>query len=154
METESILKQFQSTQTLPAVECATSIQSLMAGAVKGDYCAVMAYIEQTCSTDEQLRLLRQKITTRYKIPTTAGYGPRYLHSTGQFHKGGPDSGLFLQIVNTKQEDMGIPGTPYTFGVIAEAQALGDIRALQSARRKVVRIAMPYGLEKFVRNIIV
>jgi hypothetical protein len=73
------------------------------------------------------------------IATTLGYGPRFLHSTGQLHKGGPDNGLFLQITADHTEDVSIPGEPYSFGVLADAQALGDLRALQDLGRSVIRL---------------
>ena len=68
---------------------------------------------------------------RYRIATTVGYGPRYLHSTGQVHKGGPNIGLYLQITSEREHDIPVPGEPYTFGVLADAQALGDMRALKA-----------------------
>ena len=68
-----------------------------------------------------------------------GYGPRYLHSTGQLHKGGPETGLFLEITAEHEKDIPIPGKPYTFGVLADAQALGDLQALQRLGHSVARI---------------
>jgi len=68
-----------------------------------------------------------------------GYGPRYLHSTGQYHKGGPNKGLFLQLTADDQEDAWIPGRPYTFGVLKRAQALGDLQALREHGRRVIKI---------------
>ena len=76
---------------------------------------------------------------KYKVATTLGYGPRYLHSTGQLHKGGPPNGLFLLITQDYEEDLPIPGKPYTFNALAEAQALGDLQALQSSGRRASRI---------------
>ena len=73
------------------------------------------------------------------IPTTLGYGPRFLHSTGQFHKGGPNTGLFLQLTADDVEDVALPGAPYTFGVFKRAQALGDLEALRKHKRRVGRI---------------
>ena len=73
------------------------------------------------------------------IPTTLGYGPRFLHSTGQFHKGGPNTGLFLQLTAEDAKDVPIPGAPYTFGVFKRAQALGDLEALEKHGRRVGHI---------------
>ena len=73
------------------------------------------------------------------ITTTLGYGPRFLHSTGQFHNGGPNTGLFLQLTADDVEDVPIPGVPYTFGIFKSAQALGDLEALQKHGRRVGRI---------------
>ncbi len=75
----------------------------------------------------------------YGIATTVGYGPRFLHSTGQLHKGGPDSGLFLQLTQEHAEDVPIPGKPYTFGVLADAQSRGDYQALNKAGRRTARV---------------
>ena len=76
---------------------------------------------------------------RYNIATTVGYGPRFLHSTGQLHKGGPDSGLFLQLTQELKVDVPIPGQPYTFGVLAEAQSRGDYQALIKAGRRAAKL---------------
>jgi hypothetical protein len=70
---------------------------------------------------------------------TIGYGPRFLHSTGQLHKGGPDTGVFFQIIANDQEDLAIPGEPYTFSILKQAQALGDFRALAKRGRRVIGI---------------
>ena len=76
---------------------------------------------------------------RYAIATTVGYGPRYLHSTGQLHKGGPNSGLFLQLTSDHSKDVDIPGQGFGFGLLADAQAAGDMQALRNAGRRVVRV---------------
>ncbi len=86
---------------------------------------------------------------RMRIATTVSYGPRYLHSTGQLHKGGPDKGFFLMLTTDFAEDTGIPGQPYTFGMLMRAQALGDLEALRKHRRRVLRVHLsgeaPMGL---------
>ena len=89
--------------------------------------------------DRAVAGLRRKIVEKYGIATTLGYGPRFLHSTGQLHKGGPDSGLYLQITAGHRNDLPIPGKPYTFGVLADAQAVGDFQSLQSLGRTIMRI---------------
>ena len=76
-----------------------------------------------------------------KVATTAGYGPRFLHSTGQLHKGGPKTGLFLQIVQDDTKDVAIPGQPYSFSVLKQAQAIGDLQSLTSRRMPVVRVTL-------------
>jgi transaldolase/glucose-6-phosphate isomerase len=85
-----------------------------------------------------------------------GYGPRFLHSTGQLHKGGPDKGIFLQIVDTPQKDIQVPGKDYSFGSIIKAQSLGDFQALKQENRRILRIDLlnqPLkGLQKLVRMI--
>jgi hypothetical protein len=73
------------------------------------------------------------------VATTFGYGPRYLHSTGQLHKGGPNRGVFVQITADQRKDLDIPGQPYSFGTLVRAQALGDMESLLKHRRRVVRL---------------
>lgn len=107
----------------------------------GDYLAIMAYVHQTPDVDRALSTLRRNVMERHQIATTLGYGPRFLHSTGQLHKGGPESGLFLQLTADHGKDVIIPGEPYTFGVLVEAQALGDLQALQASGRRVARVRL-------------
>jgi hypothetical protein len=73
------------------------------------------------------------------VATTSGYGPRFLHSTGQLHKGGPAEGVFLQVVQEDTTDVPIPGQPYSFSVLKQAQAIGDLRSLESRRLPVLRV---------------
>ena len=136
--TESILEQYRRSGQLPHVEATASLEGLLSEARPGDYLGIMAYVRQTPETDGALADLRRKVAERYRIATTLGYGPRFLHSTGQLHKGGPDTGLFLQVTASHGQDLPIPGEPYTFSVLADAQALGDLRALQSQGRRVAR----------------
>ena len=86
-----------------------------------------------------LKKIRTLISGKLQIATTAGFGPRYLHSTGRLHKEGPDRGFFLLLTSDISEDAGIPGQPYTFGMLMRAQALGDFEALRKHRRRVLRI---------------
>ncbi len=105
----------------------------------GDYVAILAYLTEETATDVILENIRQTLQSRLHIATTMGYGPRYLHSTGQFHKGGPNTGIFLLLTTDPSDDMSIPGKPYTFGVFRQAQAKGDLEALQKHGRRVLRI---------------
>ena len=111
----------------------------LAQARSGDYLALMAYIAENPANDEALQDIRKLLQDRLHITTTLGYGPRFLHSTGQFHKGGPNTGLFLQLTADDVEDVALPGAPYTFGVFKRAQALGDLEALRKHKRRVGRI---------------
>lgn len=79
--------------------------------------------------------------TRYRFATTAGYGPRYLHSTGQLHKGGPKKGLFLQLFGDMSPDVMVPNASYTFGTLAQAQAVGDLQSLEAHQRPVVCVQL-------------
>ena len=137
--TERVLQEYTAAGRLPPVEAAGTLTDLLAEAGKGKYLAIMAYVRQTADVNEVLADFRRKVLERHDIATTLGYGPRYLHSTGQLHKGGPDTGLFLQITADHENDLPVPGKPYTFGLIADAQALGDLQALQSIGRHVIRI---------------
>ncbi len=105
----------------------------------GDYLALMAYITENPADDKALMEIRRLLQDHLHLPTTLGYGPRFLHSTGQFHKGGPNTGLFLQLTAGEPEDVPIPGAPYGFGTFKQAQALGDLEALRKHKRRVGRI---------------
>lgn len=141
--TEHILEEYSNTGHLPETSSAASIAGLLAGAEEGKYFAIMAYFRQTVEVDEALLDLRRRIVQRYCIATTLGYGPRFLHSTGQLHKGGPNSGLFLQLTTEHEKDLLIPGKPYTFGVVVDAQAKGDFQALFAAGRCVTSIHLEH-----------
>jgi len=137
--TKRLLQEYTLSGHLPPAETTESLANLLTEAGKGKYLAIMAYIRQTPEVDNVLVDFRRKVLERYGIATTLGYGPRFLHSTGQLHKGGPDTGLFLQLTASHNQDIPIPGKPYTFGVVADAQALGDLQALKASGRRVTRI---------------
>ena len=104
----------------------------------GDYFAVLAYLHDTPARHERLARLRETVRVHTGCATTLGYGPRFLHSTGQLHKGGPNRGVFLQIVAT-EGDLAIPGERYGFKTLQQAQALGDYRVLERHGRRVLRL---------------
>jgi hypothetical protein len=85
--------------------------------------------------------IRTAVRNKTGHATTAGYGPRFLHSTGQLHKGGPKTGLFLQIVQDDAKDVPIPGQPYTFSILKQSQSLGDLQSLTSRRLPVLRVTL-------------
>ena len=118
----------------------------------GDYIAFTAYIPPTPAVQQALDALRAALRDRLRVATTAGYGPRFLHSTGQLHKGGPDSGVFIQITSDPVEDVPVPGQPYTFGTLKAAQALGDLQALQSRGRRAVRVHLGADVEGGLRRL--
>jgi transaldolase / glucose-6-phosphate isomerase len=105
----------------------------------GNYIAIQAYLAPTDDTSAALEKLRRALLERFNVATTSGYGPRFLHSTGQLHKGGPNTGLFLQIVDEPKEDLAVPGAGFTFGELIRAQALGDYQALTQKQRRVLRV---------------
>jgi hypothetical protein len=101
----------------------------------------MAYTGRTEDSEGALTRIRTHVRDVKRIATTVGYGPRFLHSTGQLHKGGPPTGLFLQIVQDDEVDVHIPGEPYTFSILKQAQALGDFQSLTSRRYPVLRVTL-------------
>ncbi len=106
----------------------------------GDYVAIMAYIQPKPEHDNALQLLRLSIRDGTRLATTLGYGPRFLHSTGQLHKGGPDKAVFIQLTADDPQDAPIPGEPgYGFSALKRAQALGDWKALQRRGRRILRV---------------
>ena len=137
--TNSVLAEFEETGTLPRAPETMPAPDLLSLVRPGDYVAIMAYAYQTPELDAAVERLRRALLNRYGVATTMGYGPRFLHSTGQLHKGGPPSGLFLQVVEETAADIPIPGQSYSFEVLAAAQALGDLRALEAAGRRVSRL---------------
>ncbi|SVE08687.1 uncharacterized protein METZ01_LOCUS461541, partial [marine metagenome] len=96
-----------------------------------DYVAINAYLEMNPENHELLQQIRKVIRNHKKVATTLGFGPRFLHSTGQLHKGGPNTGLFIQITSDDAEDLAIPGREFTFSVLKEAQSTGDYLALST-----------------------
>ena len=105
----------------------------------GDYFAMNVYVERTEAVHAIFDRIRMKVRETKHVATTLGYGPRFLHSTGQLHKGGPNSGVFIQVTCDDAEDLDIPDEPYSFGVLKAAQALGDLQSLTSRERRVIRI---------------
>ena len=116
-----------------------AIDQLISRASAHDYVALQVFLASNEKTDRLLLSLRQKIQQRMGLATTVGYGPRFLHSTGQLHKGGPDAGVFIQIVDQPRRDIPVPESDYTFAQMIAAQAFGDYNALKKSGRKVVRI---------------
>jgi hypothetical protein len=92
--------------------------------------------------DAAVSALRARLTERHGVATTWGYGPRFLHSTGQFHKGGPPVGRFLQLVHDSDADAGIPGKPFGFRALIDAQADGDLQTLRDTGLPAVRVRLP------------
>ncbi|UCD24625.1 MAG: hypothetical protein JSW51_01525 [Gemmatimonadota bacterium] len=105
----------------------------------GDYFSIQAYLSPESDTTANLQQLRATLAQHTGLATTLGYGPRFLHSTGQLHKGGPNTGRFLQLVDSVSGDLAVPETDYTFGTLIEAQALGDYQALLQRDRNVLSI---------------
>src|SRR3989449_9863695 len=145
--TKQVLAPFKSRGKLPPAESVLAskakpaVASLLKRAKRGAYFAIMAYTARTPGSEAAIAAIRTAVRDSKKVATTAGYGPRFLHSTGQLHKGGPKTGLFLQVVQDDTKDVAIPGQPYSFSVLKQAQAIGDLQSLTSRRLPVVRVTL-------------
>ncbi|HJS47941.1 MAG TPA: bifunctional transaldolase/phosoglucose isomerase, partial [Gemmatimonadales bacterium] len=106
---------------------------------EGDYFALLAWLRRTGGHTAVLQALRHRVRDRKRVATCLGFGPRFLHSTGQAYKGGPATGVFLQVTCEDAEDLPVPGRRYTFGVVKAAQAAGDFRVLAARGRRVLRV---------------
>jgi glucose-6-phosphate isomerase len=115
------------------------LQHFLAQECDGDYAALLAYLPEEPAVDQALRAIRLLLRDNLHLATTLGYGPRFLHSTGQLHKGGSNTGLFLQLTADGARDVDVPRQPYTFGTFKRAQALGDLRALREHGRRAVHV---------------
>jgi transaldolase/glucose-6-phosphate isomerase len=104
-----------------------------------DYFALLAYIEMNEGHEQSLQALRHAVRNQKRVATCLGFGPRFLHSTGQDYKGGPDSGVFLQITCDDAKDLPVPGQKYTFGIVKAAQARGDLEVLEERGRRALRV---------------
>jgi transaldolase/glucose-6-phosphate isomerase len=105
----------------------------------GDYFAVLGYVEMNAGHESLLQALRMTVRDRKRVATCLGFGPRFLHSTGQDYKGGPNSGVFLQITCDDAQDLPVPGQKYSFGVVKAAQARGDFQVLADRKRRALRV---------------
>jgi transaldolase/glucose-6-phosphate isomerase len=127
-----------------------ALEQLLDIAQPGDYFAILAYLPADREIEARLQRIRAGVRDALGLATTLGFGPRFLHSTGQLHKGGPPSGLFLQLTADPSRDLPIPGWDETFGTLIAAQALGDLESLQRRGRRVVRLhlaELESGLER-------
>ena len=118
---------------------AEAVSAFLGETAPGDYVSIHAYLDRTPAHEARLRKIQTSIRDRTKRATTLGFGPRFLHSTGQLHKGGPNRGVFMQIVGDQREDVPIPGEAYGFATLIDAQAEGDLRSLHDKDRRVLRL---------------
>ena len=119
---------------------------------QGDYFALLAYVQMNRANEELLQGIREKILDKYRVATCLGFGPRFLHSTGQAYKGGPNSGVFLQITSDDEFDLPVPGQKYTFGVVKAAQARGDFQVLLDRERRALRVHLGKDVESSLRKL--
>ncbi len=143
-----------STSTSPTAQSLSEVLTqFLKQSVPNDYVALMAYFECSDQHESLLQAFRLKIRNRFHLATTLGYGPRFLHSTGQLHKGGPANGLFIQLTSGDKEDINIPGLAYSFGVLKRAQALGDFKALSEKGLRVIEIRLAADIESGLRRLL-
>jgi hypothetical protein len=134
-------------------ETGEAVLRLLNEAKVSDYVALMAFLERSDVHERLLQKIRLKIRDYFQVATTLGYGPRFLHSTGQLHKGGPPNGLFLQITAEDREDIPVPGEKYTFGALKRAQALGDFYFLRRKGLRILQIHLGREVEKDLEKLL-
>jgi hypothetical protein len=134
-------KEVLATGKEPELEPEGSIEELLGQAREGDYACVQAFIEPTQENDLRIADLVARLRRDSGLVVTHGYGPRYQHSTGQLHKGGPNTGLFLQVVDDPGDELPIPGKPFGFRRLIHAQAAGDLETLKERGRRVARVRL-------------
>lgn len=115
------------------------INAFFANVGPGDFAVIMAFLSESPELTEALRNLQRCLRDGLKVSTTMGYGPRFLHSTGQFHKGGPNNGFFIQLTANHAKDAAVPGQRATWGQFVDAQAAGDLQALKQKGRRAIRV---------------
>ena len=119
---------------------------------EGDYFAILAYTERSPSSIDLLQEIRTAVRNGRHTATCAGFGPRFLHSTGQVYKGGPNSGVFLQVTCDDAEDIPVPEQNYSFGIVKAAQAGGDLQVLAERGRRVLRVHLESNVEKGLKTL--
>ena len=142
--TDQELDRYYESGRAPSRRGVGTLSELLSSASPGDYLAILAYVRETPEASRALQQLRRTVLEKKQIATTLGYGPSYLHSTGQLHKAGPQSGMFLQLTSQERLDLDIPGERYSLRVLVSAQAAGDLGALQAVGRRVVREVVKSG----------
>jgi transaldolase/glucose-6-phosphate isomerase len=150
----AILEQLDGRARARGDDAAAWLGAHLSQAGPGDYLALQAYLHRTPERHEALTRLRATLRDRTRLATTLGYGPRFLHSTGQLHKGGPATGVFLQVTTREPADLAVPGQTASFRTLRDAQALGDLDVLARRRRRVLRVHLgddaQAGLQALVR----
>jgi hypothetical protein len=124
----------------------TPLDELLGQVVPGDYLAVQAFVDPASPVVDDIQAARVALRDRLGVATTVGLGPRFLHSTGQLHKGGPDTGVFVQVVGDDPDDVPIPGQAYGFSGLKQAQADGDLVTLRDRKRRAARVTLGELLE--------
>ena len=131
---------------------AESLRAHLGSVKESDYFALLAYIEMNPAHEAALTAMRRRVRDAKRVATCLGFGPRFLHSTGQAYKGGPNTGVFLQITAEDARDLPIPGQKYTFGVVKAAQARGDLTVLRERGRRALRIHLGADVDADLRKL--
>lgn len=142
--TTRVLAVYQSTGRLPeqAGTAPKKVEHVLTSHLQpGTYVSILAYTTPSRPFETAIGRLRKALMAKHRVATTFGYGPRYLHSTGQLHKGGPNAGVFVELVDRMKPDLAIPGQPFSFGTLAQAQAAGDLESLHAHDRHAIRIPL-------------
>jgi transaldolase/glucose-6-phosphate isomerase len=155
IETRKLTEEFEKTGHLPPEDpfvrpdanLAAALRTHLDKAAAGDYVALLAYIPRNEANIKLLESTRVSIRDAKHVATCVGFGPRFLHSTGQAYKGGPNSGVFVQITCDDANDLAIPGRRYTFGVVKAAQARGDFAVLAQRHRRLLRVHLGTDVEQ-------
>jgi transaldolase / glucose-6-phosphate isomerase len=152
--TKAVLDAYLRDGSLPTVPSsdADAVRALVDRTGEGDYVALLAYVTPDDANQAALQELRTAIRDRRGVATTLGFGPRYLHSTGQLHKGGANTGVFIEITGTSSVDVAIPGQKYSFSVLEQAQAIGDLQSLHNHERRVLHIRVSGDLATALREV--
>ena len=152
--TDEVLARYAGEGSLPEADEADddALRMLLSTAGPPRYVAIMAYVQPSTDVDRAVAELRTAIRDATRVTTTFGYGPRFLHSTGQMHKGGPPTGIFLQLVHDGDEDAEIPGAGYTFGTLKNAQAIGDLQTLRAHDLPAERVRLEGDPAEAVREL--
>jgi transaldolase/glucose-6-phosphate isomerase len=133
-------------------DLAYSLENWLNLTSEGDYIAIQAFFPSSSEIISSIQSIREKIAEKMCLPVTFGFGPRFLHSTGQLHKGGPDKGLFLQLVDAPDKEASIPESDNTFNSLIGAQSAGDYRALKKLQRRILRIDLGSDVQEALRSI--
>ena len=141
------LKQASDSKTL-----AGSLKAHLSRLGAGDYCALLAYIARDEAHENVLRTIRTKIRDAKHVATCVGFGPRFLHSTGQAYKGGPNEGVFLQVTCDARSDLRVPGHKYGFAAVIAAQARGDFSVLSERKRRAIRVHLGADVEAGLKHL--
>ena len=150
--TKRLLEEFKTSGTMKTDQTqvkpddAEAIGALLASVKPGDYVALTEYFAETPERDKSIAAIRETIGRELHVATTTGYGPRFLHSTGQLHKGGPATGVYMQLTGGGHGEIPIPNEKFGFGVLVRAQAIGDLQSLASRKRRAISVDLGADIE--------